>query len=61
MAKTPAPVGGPVEQSCFWRHRWGRYAPPSEVHSERDGDGLAQRRECSRCGAVDYRRVTLHN
>lgn len=43
------------------RHRWSAYEPPKQVTGWDGGPVVAQRRECDRCKAVDYRRVRVHN
>lgn len=50
--------------SCFFFHDWGPYEPPKRVVQGRDDPDkptVAQRRECKRCAAVDYRRVMIHS
>lgn len=42
-------------------HKWSEYEPPKQVTGSDAGPVVAQRRYCIRCGAVDYRRVAVHN
>lgn len=44
----------------FW-HSWGRYNDPVVVTNSSGTGEVAQRRECTRCGAVAYRRVVISN
>lgn len=46
---------------CFIIHRFGPYEAPKQVTNSSGSPELAQRRECTHCGAVDYRRVIIHN
>lgn len=42
-------------------HEWGRYDLPQVVTNSSGLLEVGQRRECARCGAVAYRRVTIAN
>jgi hypothetical protein len=42
-------------------HKWSSYELPKQINSVTNGCTVAQRRECIRCAAVDYRRVLVHN
>lgn len=46
---------------CWIVHDYGRYEPSREVTGSDGLPEVGQRRECRRCGAVDYRRVRIHN
>ncbi len=49
---------------CWLLHDWPPYEAPQVVAEHRIAEGIgtvAQRRECKRCKAVDYRRVLVHN
>jgi hypothetical protein len=46
---------------CYLLHQWSAYEAPKQVTGSAGQCELGQRRECSRCHAVDYRRVIIHN
>lgn len=46
---------------CLIWHRWGPYEPPRNITEVGRGEGMAQRRVCRNCNAVDYRRIGVHN
>ena len=45
---------------CRFFHRWSKYEEPTLVNSPSGALIFAQRRVCTRCNAVDYRRVDSH-
>lgn len=54
-------IGRGPSRSCIWGHTWGKYEPTQIVENSTGKPEVAQRRECSRCDAVDWRRVRVHN
>lgn len=44
-----------------FRHSWGRYGVEEPVGTYDEGFIIAQKRTCTRCGALDYRRVRHHD
>jgi hypothetical protein len=47
--------------SCWFFHDWTKFSDPLHVQGVEGGEGMAQKRTCKRCNAVNYRRVLITN
>jgi hypothetical protein len=53
--------GKGIAVRCIF-HKWGKYEAPKQVtEGNMTAATVGQRRVCTKCGAVDYRRVLVHN